>query len=284
MNGHTSWSVRLSLREKWRERPSIWRATVQVHRGTKREGMASPTYEKRTNEIWRVRAGAPYALVWSVRDDRVRIWACYYMREFLRVRKTDVHAETSRWTHTSGSKPGRADRSGQSASAQSLFKVRLTLSTVPEKKSMPVFPGTWESMSFFLFVSLSLYVRSHQSTTSAVVSRPENSWSLKSISGQVVPFLIHGQDFSTYKFPKVASMNRDPESLAFFPSSSWRVLNGRYLDIVHFRSKSIHFANFHSISLFMPWYSVIEIRNCTVVVIVWQCKIGWRANRECPRM
>lgn len=37
----------------------------------------------------------------------------------------------------SGSKPGRADRSGQSASALSLFKVRLTLSTVPKKKSTP---------------------------------------------------------------------------------------------------------------------------------------------------
>lgn len=95
-------------------------------------------------------------------------------KEFLRARKTDVHAETSRWTHTSGSKPGRADRSGQSASARSLFKVRLTLSTVPEKKSMPVFPGTRESTSSFLLVSLSLYVRSHQST-SPVVSRPENS-------------------------------------------------------------------------------------------------------------
>lgn len=91
-------------------------------------------------------------------------------REFLRARKTDVHAETSRWTHTSGSKPGRADRSGQSASARSLFKVRLTLSTVPEKKSMPVFPGTRESHVLLRPLFLSTFDR-----LLLFVSRPENS-------------------------------------------------------------------------------------------------------------
>lgn len=54
--------------------------------------------------------------------------ACVYVGRTREDPSVDTH---------SGSKPGRADRSGQSASALSLFKVRLTLSTIPEKKSRP---------------------------------------------------------------------------------------------------------------------------------------------------
>lgn len=82
---------------------------------------------------------------------------------------------TSRWTHTRGSKPGRADRSGQSASALSLFKVRLTLSTIPEKKSMPG-PPSWCPKSTHISLSLSLcftqvwrFIDLHRSTADQVV-------------------------------------------------------------------------------------------------------------------
>ena len=47
-----------------------------------------------------------------------------------RVRVSHVRAATHVW---SGSKPGRPDRPGRSASALSLFKVRLTLSTIHER-------------------------------------------------------------------------------------------------------------------------------------------------------
>lgn len=157
------------LSEKNGERSSIsWRTTVyryvegprererekeQHHLHTRNARMKSDVFAR----------GGPYLthLFDPSGDACVRIRACHHTRanarEFLRVRRTDVHAGTSRWTHTSGSKPGRADRSGQSASARSLFKVRLTLSTVPEKKSMPgPSPPPFPQPIIFSWVSLPL--------------------------------------------------------------------------------------------------------------------------------
>lgn len=193
----------------------------------------------------------------------MRIRTCASAREFLRVRRTD--AETNRWTHTSGSKPGRADRSGQSASALSLFKVRLTLSTVQEKKSMPgpppVFPGTRGSMPLFLFVSLSLFLF----LRSISPIEPLRTQIRKFVelqerisSGQVVPFSDPSARPFYVQVPKVTSMNRILRLL--FLIFLEKRLNGGYLDILflHFRSKSRQF------SLYLITRVVIfRDRNCS---------------------
>jgi len=67
----------------------------------------------------------------------------------------------------SRSKPGRADRSGQSASALSLFKVRLTLSTILEKKLKPGPPILSDILQ--VHISLCLFIRSHQSIPPSLI-------------------------------------------------------------------------------------------------------------------
>lgn len=133
-------------------------------------------------------------------------------RESLRVRCTC--GDQSVDTHL-GSKPGRADRSGQSASALSLFKVRLTLSTIPKKKSRPgppILPAT-SCLSFFLFLSIFILVNrllclsSKLEVSSIFKNTPLVRWSRSCYACQ----LFH------IRIPKVISMDRDSEFFISFP-------------------------------------------------------------------